>query len=195
MPATCYLLFAARCLGAYQRAACSLALTWWSRSNPTCSSAPLLLSPLPSERIYAQKPNLGAHGVTWSQENYAHKGLQIEYLRLKSIQRFTETWAALQRCYNAGGFAYLETPAVAEEGECPGDEGAGEDTIYRVASLGGGPGFELLAIKAFFAEKVLSYPVSLFLPSRSFPSPRSPPHRCPRPTAPLPHHRTRSCQW
>ena len=44
------------------------------------------------ESIYAQKPNLGANGVTWSQENYAHLGLQAEYLRLKSIQRFTEGW-------------------------------------------------------------------------------------------------------
>ena len=46
------------------------------------------------EKIYAQKPNLGANGVTWSQENYAHLGLQIEYLRLKSIQRYTESCAA-----------------------------------------------------------------------------------------------------
>ena len=39
------------------------------------------------ERIYAQKPNMRAGGITWSQENYAHLGLQAEYLRLKSIQQ------------------------------------------------------------------------------------------------------------
>ena len=27
-------------------------------------------------QIYAQKPNLGQRGITWSQENYAHLGLQ-----------------------------------------------------------------------------------------------------------------------
>ena len=29
-------------------------------------------------QIYAQKPNLGAEGITWSQENYGHLGLQVE---------------------------------------------------------------------------------------------------------------------
>ena len=96
------------------------------------------------ERIYAQKPNLGANGVTWSQENYAHMGLQIEYLRLKSIQRFTETYAALERAYNSGAFAALE-PAAGEAAEP-------RSAPYRVVSLGGGPGFELLAVRAFFAS-------------------------------------------
>lgn len=32
------------------------------------------------ERIYAQKPNLGANGITWSQENYAHLGLQVDLI-------------------------------------------------------------------------------------------------------------------
>ena len=58
------------------------------------------------ESIYAQKPSLGANGVTWSQENYAHLGLQLE-CRLKSFQRFTETFAALERAYNAGIFGAL----------------------------------------------------------------------------------------
>ena len=32
---------------------------------------------------------------------------QAEYLRLKSVQRFTETYAIMQRLHNAGGLAYL----------------------------------------------------------------------------------------
>ena len=39
-------------------------------------------------------------GARRSQENYAHLGLQCEYLRLKSIQRFTETWVALEHAWN-----------------------------------------------------------------------------------------------
>ena len=86
-------------------------------------------------RIYAQKPNLGANGVTWSQDDYGHLGLQAEYLRLKSLQRFTEGWMAMQRAYNAGALRkYMgEGPAVP----------------LRVASFGGGPGFELVAIRSF----------------------------------------------
>ena len=82
-------------------------------------------------QIYAQKPNLGQRGVTWSQENYAHLGLQCEYLRLKSIQRFTETWVALERAWNAGLFSKIVAQtAGAAKGSVP----------FRVASLGGGPG-------------------------------------------------------
>ena len=92
-------------------------------------------------QIYAQKPNLGQRGITWSQENYAHLGLQArsppdlplisphlhrgpgsplppaltprsplaqaEYLRLKSVQRFTEAYVAMQRLHNAGGLSLL----------------------------------------------------------------------------------------
>ena len=93
------------------------------------------------KQIYAQKPNLGANGVTWSQDDYANRGLQAEYLRLKSIQRFTEGWAAMQRVYNTGHFDSLRTHA-----------GAAGSVPYRVASLGGGPGFELVALRAFFAK-------------------------------------------
>ena len=57
------------------------------------------------------------------------------YLRLKSFQRFTETWAMLERCgaaglFESGGFA---------------SKGGG----LRVVSLGGGPGYELLAYDWF----------------------------------------------
>ena len=73
--------------------------------NSTAAFDPALKSQ--GESIYAQKPNLGANGVTWSQENYGHLGLQAEYLRLKSVQRYTETYAIMQRVHNAGCLAYL----------------------------------------------------------------------------------------
>lgn len=47
------------------------------------------------EALYADKPTMKAHhGArgTWSDEEYAHPGLQAVYLRLKSFQRFTESW-------------------------------------------------------------------------------------------------------
>jgi hypothetical protein len=43
--------------------------------------------------IYARKPNMGEHDVTWSQREYAHLGLQKEYIKLKSVQRLTEAGA------------------------------------------------------------------------------------------------------
>ena len=92
------------------------------------------------ERIYAQKPNLGMNGITWSQENYSHLGLQAEYMRLKSIQRFTEMYSALERAHNCGGLVKLLNQ--------PGRLGS----ELCVASLGGGPGFELVALRTFARE-------------------------------------------
>ncbi|KAL3922714.1 MAG: hypothetical protein SGPRY_004460, partial [Prymnesium sp.] len=55
------------------------------------------------EALYRDKPTMkqhhGAKG-TWSDAEYAHPGLQFIYLRLKSFQRFTESWALLERCSN-----------------------------------------------------------------------------------------------
>ena len=40
------------------------------------------------EQIYAQKPNLRGNGITWSQENYAHLGLQVRArVRLRARAR------------------------------------------------------------------------------------------------------------
>ena len=154
------------------------------------------------ERIYAQKPNLSGAGITWSQQNYAHLGLQAEYLRLKSVQRFTEAFAAMQRVRNVGGLAAIrasaaaaaaragaaaETPKTARaetaRAETTGTKAAGAKEAgakaagakeagakeagakeagaqqvasapkLRVASLGGGPGFELLAVRAFLERE------------------------------------------
>ena len=35
--------------------------------------------------------------MTWSQEEYGQAGLQRQYLKLKSYQRFTEAWSLLER--------------------------------------------------------------------------------------------------
>jgi hypothetical protein len=91
------------------------------------------------ELIYEMKPSLKAYNKTWSQEEYGHPGLQRTYIKLKSFQRFTETWATLERSAAEGLF----------------DVHKGSDgKPLRVASIGGGPGYELLAMKMFF-EKYL----------------------------------------
>ena len=66
------------------------------------------------------------------------------------MQRFTETYAIMQRLHNAGGLGYL-----------PAQGG------WRVASLGGGPGFELLAVGA--------------TPPKPYPYPYRYPHPYPHP--------------
>eukprot|EP01052_Picozoa_sp_SAG31_P012906 SAG31_NODE_764_length_12262_cov_26.578887_12_plen_119_part_00 len=62
--------------------------------------------------LYEEKPNLRRKGKstaenadggnvgcgTWSDAEYGLAGFQWMYLRLKSFQRFTETWALLDRC-------------------------------------------------------------------------------------------------
>mmetsp|Transcript_25549 Transcript_25549/g.31420 ORF Transcript_25549/g.31420 Transcript_25549/m.31420 type:complete len:332 (-) Transcript_25549:43-1038(-) len=56
------------------------------------------------EALYEVKPCLKAYGETWSQEEYGHPGFQRIYIKLKSFQRFTETWATLERCFADGLF-------------------------------------------------------------------------------------------
>lgn len=90
------------------------------------------------EDIYSRKPNKKSEDVTWSQREYAHAGLQREYVRFKSVQRFTEMWAALERAHAVGALSAAVEAHTRGGGAC------------RVASLGGGPGFELFAFKAFF---------------------------------------------
>jgi hypothetical protein len=62
-------------------------------------------------------------------------GLQGIYLRLKSVQRFTEAWALFERAASQRGFRHEQL--------------LGQETV-RVVSIGGGPGFELLAFDLFF---------------------------------------------
>jgi len=96
------------------------------------------------EKLYAEKPTMkrhhGAKG-TWSDAEYAHPGLQHEYLRLKSFQRFTESWALLERAAMYGIFDDLLLPPDAPE--------ATDKESKVVCGLGGGPGYELLAFDWF----------------------------------------------
>ncbi|KAL3767649.1 hypothetical protein ACHAW5_006887 [Stephanodiscus triporus] len=90
--------------------------------------------------LYAHKPTLRTRGVTWSTEEYSHPGLQRMYLRMKSIQRFTEIWSLLERSEAMGAF-----DEIFVEGKC--------GPVLRIAAIGGGPGYELLATKLFFEER------------------------------------------
>jgi len=82
--------------------------------------------------------------VTWSNDEYAHAGLRAQYLRLKSLQRFSETYNLVDRaCAQDAEAASVvlgnATEALAQHHEPP----------LRVASLGGGPAFELVAVREF----------------------------------------------
>jgi len=88
--------------------------------------------------LYEEKPNLRRRDVgTWSDREYGLPGFQWMYLRLKSYQRFGETWALLERYAAAGLFP-----------DRPKDDET-EATALTVVSLGGGPGYELLAFDWF----------------------------------------------
>jgi len=97
-------------------------------------------------KTYVNKPTyhktrkLGVYGdgehVTWSQKEYGMPGLQRTYLEMKSYQRFTEMWSLLERAHLYGLFNLINP-----------------NQPLRVASLGGGPGFELLAFQEYFKMK------------------------------------------
>jgi len=118
------------------------------------------------EGIYARKPNKLTNNVTWSQKEYAHLGFQYEYLALKSVQRFTETWALIERAHRAG---LLDRIISKADGSSSGTVGGAGNRGRRlvIASLGGGPGFELLAIEKFlqlhYGDSITAELVSLDL--------------------------------
>ena len=95
--------------------------------------------------LYEEKPTLRKSGVvgTWSDEEYGLAGFQWMYLRYKSFQRFAETWALLERVAGAG----LLAPGGLLHGLVHPNQATGES--WRLVSLGGGPGFELLAADWF----------------------------------------------
>jgi hypothetical protein len=137
------------------------------------------------KHIYDTKPTLSAtrgtdHLATWSQEEYGQPGLQREYLIYKSLQRYTETWALFERAAVAGLFVpeFLRNKKAegddesddddddddAKEGDeesSSSDEDEDEVQPVRVASVGGGPGYELFAAREFFARYAGSVPVQL----------------------------------
>lgn len=86
--------------------------------------------------LYEEKPTLrkkrekGEQPGTWSNDEYGFSGLQWMYIRFKSYQRFTETWALLERCKYNNLIDFT-------------------NNNLRIVSLGGGPGFELLACDLF----------------------------------------------
>ena len=82
--------------------------------------------------IYKTKPNM-KNGVTWSESEYRHLGFLYHYVRLKSIQRFTETYNLMCRALDKNLFNFVNTKKK-----------------VRIISLGGGPGFELYASRLFF---------------------------------------------
>jgi len=86
--------------------------------------------------IYVEKMTLNKGEGTWSQEEYGHPGFQRMYLHIKSFRGLTETWAMLERAAAAGIFDIHQT----------------SDEPVTFASICGGPGHELLAVKLFFSH-------------------------------------------
>ena len=71
---------------------------------------------------------------------YANLGLQRQYLKLKSYQRFTEAWSLLERADARGLFDDFLNLSKSVNYAIP----------LRIASVGGGPGFELFACQEYF---------------------------------------------
>lgn len=103
--------------------------------------------------IYRNKPTFVAtkdlecgdsQKVTWSQLEYGHIGVQRMYLKLKSYQRFTEAWSLMERADAQGLFDSMLASSV---------NSSNEPFVLRVASIGGGPGFELYACQEYFRKK------------------------------------------
>ena len=85
------------------------------------------------ERMYVNKASLEKKGVTWSHQEYSHLGLQAVYLRTKCYQRFTETYNLMDR------MRCVMLNIVRDARKNGG--------TLHVASIGGGPGFELHAVR------------------------------------------------
>jgi hypothetical protein len=93
------------------------------------------------EEIYSSKDNLKKEYITWSQPDYQHPGFQLQYIKLKSIQRFTEGYTAAYRIHTIGYFEKLLK-------ENHFEKNADGKIIFRAVSLGGGPAFELVALRS-----------------------------------------------
>lgn len=84
-------------------------------------------------KIYSDKPSMTKGEGTWSTDEYQSLGFQYQYIKMKSIQRFTETYALMERTYRYGLIDKYTS-------KC------------SVISIGGGPGFELYAMRAFMTK-------------------------------------------
>ena len=69
--------------------------------------------------------------------------MQRQYLKLKSYQRFTEAWSLLERADARGLFDDVLQRLKQTNYTTP----------LRIASVGGGPGFELYAVQQYFNVK------------------------------------------
>lgn len=99
--------------------------------------------------IYADKPTLtatkrqGKNIATWSADEYSLPGFQRAYISLKSVQRFTEIWSLLERVHSVGLFELF-------------------DAGVSIASLGGGPGYELFATREYLFHIGFTGDISMF---------------------------------
>lgn len=95
--------------------------------------------------IYTSKSSLKTSSITWSEDEYNNYGLQAYYLKLKSFQRFVESWSLLERCDN------LKPPLFIERNN------------LVICSIGGGPGFECIAFEKFYKMKYPNLKLSFYI--------------------------------
>jgi len=83
------------------------------------------------EQLYK---NFGLRSIspTWSQDEYGHVGFQRWFLHSEAVPRCTTTWSLLEGATATGVIALSNNNSL------------------RIASIGGGPGFELIACQLFF---------------------------------------------
>lgn len=84
------------------------------------------------KNIYFRKSNLKKTGITWTEKEYKNHSFRYVYTKIKLFQRFTETWSLFEEFskYN------VTLP----------------ETKLNIASIGCGPGFELMAADLFFKD-------------------------------------------
>jgi len=97
------------------------------------------------KKIYCEKMALTKGKGTWSAEEYAHPGFQRMYLHIKSFRGLTETWSLLERAQAEGLF----------------DVHRDSDSPIRIASICGGPGYELDTARKFLKKIAPQAPVEL----------------------------------
>lgn len=87
------------------------------------------------KKIYIEKQNKNVQKKvgTWSIDEYKHLGMLHLYIKIKSFQRFTENWSIIEKADQLKPSLFLDI-----------------DNNLNVASIGGGPGFELVAFEYYF---------------------------------------------
>lgn len=94
-----------------------------------------MMSVMNGINTYKFKPALKQSGETWTKEEYDDYGFQYVYIRYKSIQRFFESIEMFTHISKKMDLAKYKS----------------------VLSFGGGPGFELIAMKLFYNHKLKLY--------------------------------------